>query len=150
MVTLNIKVTTVQPTEANGYLVAARGMLAGALPLENVQPLPVYALTLLCGHACEAALKAVLSQNGIAVNNLGRKPYGHNILHLWSTAIKVELAFPPPSWVARLNRVYDKPYHLRYPLGFQGIVLPNQKAMLKDTKKLVALATTYVRERSNA
>jgi hypothetical protein len=53
------------PSEAQGYLVAARGMLDGALPLEKVTPVPAFTLTLLCGHACEAALKAVLAQSGI-------------------------------------------------------------------------------------
>lgn len=50
-----------KPTEAQGYLVAAQGMLAGAQALEKVQPVPAIALTLLYGLACEAALKALLA-----------------------------------------------------------------------------------------
>lgn len=136
-----------QPTEAQGYLVAARGMLAGALPLENVAPIPVFALTLLCGHACEAALKAVLAQKGITAADLSKTPYGHDILHLWKSAqeIGLHLPYPQPAWVAQLDRVYDKPFHLRYPLGFHGIVLPNQLEMLRGTESLVSLAASFVK-----
>ena len=124
-------ITIARPTEAQGYLVSAQGMLAGALPLELIQPIPAFALTLLCGHACEAALKAALSQSGIVSSVLSKKPYGHDINYLWSSAVKAGLKAPnpQPDWVEQLNRVYDKPFHLRYPLGFHGIVLPNQNAM---------------------
>ena len=139
-------VTTAQPTEAQGYLAAAQGMLAGALPLEHVKPLPVFALTLLCGHACEAALKAILAKSGITAEKLKRPPYGHDIIYLWKSAKKLVLALPDPQpdWVAQLDRVYDNPFHLRYPLGFHGIVLPNQIAMLRGTESLVVLATSFV------
>jgi hypothetical protein len=72
-----------KPTEAQGYLVAAKGMLAGVLPLENAKPPPLLALTLLCGHSCEAALKAILAQSCIPAGYLSKAPYGHNILRLW-------------------------------------------------------------------
>jgi hypothetical protein len=136
-----------QPSEAQGYLVAARGMLDGALPLEKATPVPAFALTLLCGHACEAALKAVLAKSGIGVANLSKTPYGHDILHLWTSAAKhvPALPLPLPAWVAQLNRVYDKPFHLRYPLGFHGVVLPDQLAMLRGTESLVSLATSFVK-----
>jgi hypothetical protein len=136
-----------QPSEAQGYLVAARGMLDGALPLEKITPVPAFALTLLCGHACEAALKAVLAQSGISAANLSRAPYGHDVLHLWKSAeiLAPTLPSPRPAWVAQLDRVYDKPFHLRYPLGFHGIVLPDQMAMLRGTESLVSLATSFVK-----
>jgi hypothetical protein len=144
MVTLE-NVVIAKPTEAQGYLAAAQGMLAGALPLEHVQPLPAFALTLLCGHACEAALKAILAKSGITAAQLKISPYGHDILYLWNSAKSVVPAMPDPEpdWVAQLDRVYDNPFHLRYPLGFHGIVLPNQIAMLKGTETLVALATSF-------
>lgn len=136
-----------QPTEAQGYLAAAQGMLAGALPLEHVTPIPVFGLTLLCGHACEAALKAVLAQSGTTATNLSKAPYGHDILFLWKSAqdISLPLPAPQPAWVAQLDRVYDKPFHLRYPLGFHGIVLPSQVEMLRGTESLVALAASFVK-----
>lgn len=136
-----------QPTEAQGYLVAAQGMLAGALPLENVKPLPVFALTFLCGHSCEAALKAMLAQSGIIAADLSKAPYGHDILQLWKSTQDIihSLPSPQPPWVAQLDRVYDKPFHLRYPLGFHAIVLPNQTEMLRGTESLVTLAAAFVK-----
>jgi hypothetical protein len=135
-----------RPTEAWGYLVAARGMLEGALPLGQIKPLPSFALTLLCGHACEAALKAALAQSGISPKKL-RSRYGHSILKLWEAVANtgVPLPAPLPGWVAQLNRVYDKPFHLRYPLGFHGIVLPDQCAMLRGTESLVKMVTPLVK-----
>ena len=72
-----------KPTEAGGYLIAAQAMLEGALPLGQIKPLHSFALTLLCGHACEAALKAALAQSGISAKELCSKRYGHSILKLW-------------------------------------------------------------------
>jgi hypothetical protein len=135
-----------QPTEAQGYLVAAQGVLAGALFLENSTPIPGFALTLLCGHSCEAALKAVLAQSGVSAASLSKAPYGHDILHLWKSAqdLGLSLQTPQPAWVAQLDRVYDKPFHLRYPLGFHFIVLPDQVEMLRGTELLVSLAASFV------
>src|SRR5262245_33170302 len=117
-------VVIANPTEAHGYLIAAQGMLAGAQLLEKVQPIPAIALTLLCGHACEAAVKALLAQSGMSGATLSRFPYGHDILYLWQSAENLGHPFPSPQpdWVAQLHRVYDRPFHLRYPLGFHGIV----------------------------
>ena len=104
-----------QPTEAQGYLVAAKGMLEGACPLGKIQPIPVFALTLLCGHACEAALKALLAQSGISEAVLSKQPYGHSILKLWQSVEQggIALPKPQPDWVAQLDRVYDKPFNLK-------------------------------------
>ena len=135
-----------QPTEAQGYLVAAKGMLEGARPLGKIQPIPAFALTLLCGHACEAALKALLAQSGISEAVLSKQPYGHSILKLWQSVEQGEITLPKPQpdWVAQLDRVYDKPFNLKYPLGFHAIVLPNQQAMLLGTEALVLLASSSI------
>lgn len=139
-------IVSVPPTEAQGYVVAAKGMLAGALPLGNVDPLPVFALTLLCGHSCEAALKAILAQSGIPAAALSRSPYAHDILRLWEAVESkgVVLPSPQPAWVEQLSRVHDRPFTLRYPLGFHGSVLPSQMEMLSGTESLVALAASFV------
>lgn len=136
-----------QLTEAQGYLVAAQGMLAGALPLARVTPVPAFALTLLCGHSCEAALKAILSQSGVLAARLSKAPLGHHLLRLWKSVEDsgFQLPAPQPPWVAQLDRVYGKPFHLRYPLGFHGIVLPNQGEMLSGTETLVSLAASVVK-----
>jgi hypothetical protein len=136
-----------RPTEAQGYLVSAQGMLAGAIPLKQITPLPVFALTLLCGHSCEAALKAILAQSGMPAAILSKAPYGHDILCLWKSAqdAGAQLLSPQPLWVTHLDCVYAKPFHLRYPLGFHGIVLPNQVEMLAGTESLVSLAESFVK-----
>jgi hypothetical protein len=131
-----------QPTEAQGYLVAAEAMLSGALPVSKTSPLPAIALTLLCGHGTEAALKALLAQAGLTAAVLSRHPYGHDLITLWEKAVAngARLISPRPQWVDHLHRVHAAPHHLRYPLGFQAIVLPNQQAMLEGLRQLV-LAT---------
>lgn len=134
------------PTEAESFLFAAKGMLDGALPLSRMETHPVLALTLLCGHACEAALKAALSKSGKTSEELRHSPYGHNITFLWreTEAVLIELPRPVPAWVDRLNRIYVKPFHLRYPLGIHGIVLPDISAMVSGSESLVLLAEKYV------
>ena len=90
-----------QPTDAEGYIVAARGMLDGALPLKDVEPIPVFALTLLCGYATEASLKAMLSQVGVPTAELSGHTLGHKLLRLWERAETegVSLPSPRPPWV---------------------------------------------------
>jgi hypothetical protein len=120
-------------------------MLDGAIPLGQLDAVPPFALTLLCGHACEAALKAILAKNGISANALGSKPYGHDILTLWQSADAVTtLQIPQPDWVPHLARVYRRPFNLRYPLGFHGVVLPNQQEMVSGTNSLVLTAESFV------
>ena len=136
-----------KPTEVQDYLVAAKGMFAGAKPLSTVKPLPLYAITLLCGHTCEASLKSLLATSGLTADELSTKPYGHNIINLWCDAAKAgySLSFPQPHWVSQLHEVYDKPFHLRYPLGFHGMGFPNQEAMLQGTEALLELAMSVVK-----
>ena len=99
MATLD-NVSIAKPIEAQGYLVAAQGMLAGAQPLDKVQPIPAIALTLLFGHACEAELKALLAQSGMSAAILSRVPYGHDILYLWQSAENNghPIPSPQPDW----------------------------------------------------
>ena len=139
-------IINVPPSEARGFLVAAQGMLAGAIPLRDVTPLPALALTLLCGHACEAALKALLAHGGKTAAELSRKPYGHDLLYLW-VSVPVNhgsVSVPSPPWLEQLDRVYDRPFIARYPLRINGLVLPDQRAMLDGTQWLVSLAASVV------
>ena len=135
-----------QPTDAEGFMVAARGMLDGALPLRNIEPLPIFALTLLCGHATEAALKAMLSHVGVRTSELKGRSLGHRLLRLWerAEAERVALPSPRPLWVEHLDRVYASTHSLRYPLRFHAIVLPNQVNMLNGTKNMVEIASAMV------
>jgi hypothetical protein len=127
------------PTEAQGYRVAAEAMLDGARPLATVVPLPTTALTLLCGHGTESALKALLAQTGMTGWELSSSPYGHDLVALWEKAISsgAKVTAPRPEWVDHLHRVHARPYHLRYPLGFNAIVLPNQQAMVLGLEQLI-------------
>ena len=141
------KVFIAKPTEAQGFLFAAKGMLEGALQLGQQKPIASLALTLLCGHACEAALKAALAQSGIGAKELKSKKYSHNIIKLWGAVVNigVSLPAPQPSWVAQLNSVYNKPFHLRYPLGFHALELPDQCAILRGTESLVNVVIPIVK-----
>jgi hypothetical protein len=134
------------PTEAQGFRVAAQAMLAGAGPLLQVDPVPNIALTLLCGHGTEAALKALLSESGLTAEELSEKPYGHKLVTLWGHAAArgCPLPMPVPEWVEHLNRVHAYPYSLRYPLKFHAIVLPNQNAMLAGLEFLVGKVNEVV------
>jgi hypothetical protein len=135
------------PTEARGFLAAAESMLAGAKPLLKVAPIPVVATTLLCGHGTEAALKAILAQTGLKTAVLSKPPYGHDLLALWESAHAASgaaLPIPRPQWVEHLHRVHAAPYHLRYPLGFHAIVLPNQELMITGLELLVGIARKAV------
>jgi hypothetical protein len=140
-----------QPSEAQGYRVAAHAMLAGARPLSKVTPVPFIALTLLCGHGVEVALKALLAQSGMSAEIL-RDKYGHDLLKLWNKAEAhgFTLPTPRPQWIEQLYRVYGREdsypgrHVLRYPLGIHGIVLPDQSAMLQGFEQLVSMVDTVV------
>jgi hypothetical protein len=130
-----------QPTEAQGFLVAAEAMLAGARVLSKATPAPAIALTMLCGHGTEAALKALRAESSTPGNELSRSPYGHDLVTLWdaATSIGTRAASPRPPWVDQLQRVHGRPFNLRYPLGFHAIVLPNLQVMVAGLEELVLL-----------
>lgn len=129
------------PTDAEGYAVAARGMLEGARVLGATSPVPSIALTHLCGHAAEAAIKAVLSRAGVPTTEL--TGLGHQLTKLWARAAaeRLPLSFVPPPWLVQLDRVHAAPYHLRYPIGFHVLVLPDLTAMRKGVEELFSIAT---------
>ena len=136
-----------RPTEAQGYRAAAQAMLEGARPLSKVNPVPNIALTLLCGHGTEAALKALLAESGLTAEVLSKRPYSHEIINLWEAAAKSGIALPEPRplWVAQLDRVHTAPYKLRYPLGFHMLVLPDQEGMLDGLHLLVKIVNETVK-----
>lgn len=127
------------PTNAQGYLSVAKEMLVGARSLLNVDPLPTFAITLLCGHGVEAALKSLLTQKGLTPDELKHKPYGHNLIALWNQAVErgAKVDASVPEWINHLNRLVIRPNTLRYPLGVHGVVLPNQQDMVAGLERLV-------------
>lgn len=134
------------PTDAEGFLFVARHMLDGAQVLAAASEVPVIALSHLCGHAAESALKAMLSQVGISASKLGKPPLGHGLSNLWARAVAegVPLSNPPDAWLEQLNRIHAAPYPLRYPLGLHGVALPNAVAMLRGVEELVTKAAGRV------
>jgi hypothetical protein len=133
-----------KPTEALGYSWAANQMLYGARALFEAEPFPLLAFTLLCGHGMECALKALLSQRGMSQKELSKGKYGHDLAALWSSAIATREE-PMPAWVDQLNRVYSAPYKLRYPLGFNGLALPNSQSLLEGLEVLLRIVFEEVK-----
>lgn len=135
------------PTVAQCYLGVAREMLRGARHLAEIDPIPSQALTLLCGHICESALKSILSFKGRSEKSLSNPPYRHSILFMWNEVGNLP-ASPinvQPSWVSQLDRVFNAPYIVRYPIGVHAVVCPDQEAMINGTENLVALAEEIIK-----
>lgn len=99
---------------------------------------------MLCGHGAEAALKALLAHSGLTEKTLSKKPFGHDLISLWSEAASVSgMPATPPDWIHYLNRVHAT-YRLRYPLGFHAIVLPHQQLMVQGLEQLVSVAAAQI------
>jgi len=72
---------------------------------------------------------------------------GHNLLNLWNRANQngFALGHIETTWLEQLDSLHSAPFNLRYPIGFHGMVYPNQQEMFEGTKALVQLAETTVR-----
>ena len=135
-----------EPTSCESFLCLSLAMLEGIKALEKVEPATI-ALTYLCGHATEAALKAMLAYVGIEDKELASsKKFGHQLVKLWLSAASkgIPLQMPPPPWLEHLHNVHAFPYHLRYPLGFHVIVLPEQASMFQGVNNLIHVAAEFV------
>ena len=140
------------PTEADGFLVAAEEAFKGVAALHKAEPVPLMGLALLCGHSCETALKALLAKSGRTADELRQAPFGHNLLKLWESAASIEptLGSALPSWLVRLNQIYNRPFHLRYPLGIHGMQYPATEDMFNGTSHIVIVAAESIRRPSDA
>jgi hypothetical protein len=131
-------VAPVAPHEA--YLTVAVGLMRGANVLAAA-PLSesAMALALLSGQILECSLKAFLSKAGRTERELRRKDVRHNLLELWALAVREGLCITatPPQWAETLNRLHDYPYHLRYPMGLHGLVLPNPQQTTSELEHLI-------------
>ncbi|WP_271010139.1 hypothetical protein [Paucibacter sp. B51] len=134
------------PTDAEGFLAAARTMLEGARVLASASQVPAIALSHLCGHAAESALKAMLSQVGVPTIELSKPALGHKLTNLWARAVAEGISLPKSqdAWFERLHRVHATPYTLRYPLGLHAIVLPDSATMLRGVEELISKAAACV------
>lgn len=83
----------------------------------------------------ECALKAFMANSGVDEEVLRRK-FGHGVKKLSDAAGTrgLPLPNPVPDWLDQLARVYDAPFVGRYPMGLNGVVLPNQRALAKELR----------------
>jgi hypothetical protein len=78
------------------------------------QPPPAIALSMLCAHTLECALKAVISRDGDG-SRLRDANIRHNISKLWEEAQKNGLSSSIPESAQMLSKLHGPPhYHLRY------------------------------------
>lgn len=127
-----------KPVPMDGFLYVAWQMIGGAKIIHCTTNEQSMAITHLCGHGVETALKAALSKCGLSVEVLRTSPLGHNLVNLWSRAIAEGVPLPiAPEWISQLSRVHSKPYSVRYPLNFHAIALPNQAEMVTGSADLL-------------
>jgi len=68
-------------------------------------------------HAIELGLKAFLAKNGLTADELSKKPYGHDLVALYSEAVRRGLTVAVPNidkTLEYLNRYHNKGATLRY------------------------------------
>jgi len=124
-------------TPAKGYLISAKKLMEGAeiLAMNNLS----YSLTFLCGQIVECLLKSFVA----AKTNLNecqiKNKFGHDLCALWKESYSLGLLVDeePPAWVLNLNHLHSE-FILRYPIGFNGLALPNQKLMMEEIRNLFA------------
>lgn len=142
---INIRVAPVTPAEA--YLGVANDFATGMRILLSADPMPALTLTAVGGHALECGLKAFLAHAGIDEKALGKAPYSHNVINLWeeTSARGLNLESPRPAWVDQLDRVYASPFVARYPMGVNGVVLPNLRALVAGVEQILRDVRSSIR-----
>jgi hypothetical protein len=103
-------------------------------------------LAMLAAHSLECALKAYLAHSGMLQKDLKDDNRRHNLEQLWDTAVNKGLGIenPPPKWCTTLNRLHDKPYHLRYQTGVAALVISNAGSMIAGLKSVIDAAKDAV------
>jgi hypothetical protein len=136
-VVLSLRVAPVTPAAA--FLGAAEALLSGVQPLASSLPRTAWPLTFLAGQVVECLLKAYLAKRGVREEELKQRSVRHNLLKLWSQAVSHGLSFAPrdPIWLQRLSELHNGPYVIRYPMGLNGVVLPQCAEMARDLPILV-------------
>jgi hypothetical protein len=126
--------TVASVTVHEAYFAAAQALMPGARLLADALPSgSAAALTLLSGQILEGLLKAFLSTVGVKTKELKEKPLGHNLAALWQRAETLGLPIGSmPGWAETLNGLHDDPYYLRYPMGLNGLVLPDVQLMTSE------------------
>jgi hypothetical protein len=131
--------TVASVTVHEAYFAAAQALMPGARLLADALPSgSAAALTLLSGQILEGLLKAFLSTVGVKTKELKEKPLGHNLAALWQRAETLGLPIGSmPGWAGTLNGLHDGPYYLRYPMGLNGLVLPDVQLMTSELMTLL-------------
>lgn len=126
-------------TPPQAYFGAARSLLPGVRLLAAAGPEACVPLTLVAGQALEGLLKAYLSKRGTPESELKQHAVRHNLKELWQRAVRGGLPIPPapPQWVECLSGLHDSPFHLRYPMGLNGLVLPGAQPMAAELEALL-------------
>jgi hypothetical protein len=138
-----VTVARVTPTDA--YFGIAESLMPGARVLGAATGVPGTALTLVAGHILECLLKAVLAKSGTPEKEL--KKVRHNLEELWRLCV-AQGNLPTadvPAWAKRLSDLHGAPYHLRYPVGLNGLVLPGVHPMLAQLEKLLEVVRGKLR-----
>ena len=134
------------PSDGQSFLMTANQFIAGATALADINlsaPLPG---ALLSAQALENCLKALLWTTGSTTANLRIRPFGHDLVALWTEATRNGLlAASPPDWCILLNSLHAPPYKGRYPSGLNGFQTPNAKATVAQLATILELATNAVK-----
>ena len=143
-ITGNIKLppmTMPPPEPSKGYMAAARYFFSGVNFLSQGGHEVVIACAYLAAQALECLLKAYLVKvkEGITVDILKNKPYGHDLKKLWEEAVDngLEVSKQPPIWCLILNQTHNEPYHIRYPIGVNSFAVPDCSKMVSELSKLI-------------
>jgi hypothetical protein len=86
---LNVRlgsVTVAPVTPQDAYLGIARALWPGIEVLTAAPAASAVALTLVCGHVAECALKAYLARQGVSEADLRKADVRHNLVELWHRA----------------------------------------------------------------
>jgi hypothetical protein len=122
------------PSPGQGYVGIAEALVPAIEILAGSPHRPAVALSLLCGHAIECALKASLVHRGVPDATLTKSPLNHDLVRLWQKAL--EQSCPgigsTPEWLEQLAGVFGRPYRLRYAKDVHGLVLPATSPMVTD------------------
>jgi hypothetical protein len=141
--TFGIRVGIAPVTLADAYAGAADALLQGIAPLAAALPGTAWPLTFLAGQVLGCALKGFLAKRGVKESRLKHKDIRHHLLGLWSEA--VSRGFQPtinPAWLERLSELHDGAYVVRYPMGLNGVVLPQCTEMAMEVPEIVIALRT--------
>ena len=139
--------TSVRPTSAQSFLVAARALFSGAEALAVLTTPHPMACAFLAAQSLECALKAYLAHDGKSEITLSRRPYGHDLERLWLEASRTGLPIQstPPEWCTTLTSGHSYPYRFRYPLKLNGYTMPALAPMAAELKVVIQSIEQFVK-----